>query len=526
MLTDLASYELEERINDLLPSQRAFVFDPAPFSCIASGFGSGKTHAACLKGVILSQHIPGNRGLIGRYRNTDLEDTTKPVFFDVCPPSWIKSYNKKHNIVVLRNGSSIVFRHIHDASSGSATKTRRLGANLGWFMIDQMEELEEVHWNAMISRLRFPGAPKKFGFGTINPNGHDWNWKKFFPLAQEFGPDGKLNGKFTQIIRPNKLTLGVVTNAEENRKSNGGFLDDDYFDNLLASYPLPWIQRYVRASFQDFSGKLFADYRASLTDPQFASVHNIRTFPIPRHWDLIVGIDVGGESPWAVVPSYVDEWGNLVVMKGFVKPRARVAEVAAWIKANLPWNEGRTTYVIDWENKVAALELAEHGIHAIPATKHVLPGILRTMGYFHVQKGRPLPPWFIETQSQEQIDKFSPHGSPMCFVSDDFEEFRTEHDKVVWDEKKKNQIKKTDTERFDTCDAFRYVVMQRPLDSKKPVIDKYAKLRAADPLSAREWEEFDKRLARKLGGQRGQYMTELYSDAIPEQPRYAGSYEF
>src|SRR4051812_36402141 len=130
MAGELELFEVQERMEKLLGSQRAFIFAPEMFSAIAGGFGSGKTRAGIIKGLILSAMYPGNEGIIGRYRGTDLTDSTMPVFFEVCPPSWIakKGYNKKTQTVTLRNGSKIYFRHIHDPKARTA-KTRRVGAN-------------------------------------------------------------------------------------------------------------------------------------------------------------------------------------------------------------------------------------------------------------------------------------------------------------------------------------------------------------------------------------------------------------
>ena len=517
-MNNIDTHELDDAISSLLPSQEAFIWAPQKESAIAGGFASGKTHAGCLKGVILSVHVKGNRGMVMRYHATDLWDTTVPVLLEVLPASWIKSFSKKNGIITLRNGSVIFLRHLHDSSSGSATKTRRLGANLGWFFIDQMEEIEEAHWNAMLSRLRYPGAPKKFGFGALNPNGHDWIYAKFFPDAREFEdePDGKIGGKFYQAINAAKGVLGITVNSEENRKSNGGFVDDDYFDTMLRTYPAEWVARFIHSSFRDFAGKIFSEYRAGLHDPSYASVHNIEPFPIPKHWELIVAIDVGGDTNWAVVPEYVDEWGNTIVADGFTKSKVTIGEIAAWIKANLPWNENRTTFVIDWENKVAAIELAEHGIHCQIARKEVLPGITRQMGYFHVERGRPLPAWYVDTQPIERVNEFRAKGSPRTFVFSTFTQYRKEFDTVVWDERRKNQIKKTDVERFDTCDADRYAKMMRPMPTKTPATDKYAVMRKSDPLAAKEWESFDKRIALKLAKARGAYLGEVYNDSLTD----------
>ena len=94
--------QLGEKAKDLLPSQRRFIFAPERFSAISGGFGSGKSFACVLKGVILSAAIPGNVGSLLCYRGTDVEKRLVPLFMEeVCPPAWRKSYNKNKRVAVL-----------------------------------------------------------------------------------------------------------------------------------------------------------------------------------------------------------------------------------------------------------------------------------------------------------------------------------------------------------------------------------------------------------------------------------------
>jgi hypothetical protein len=484
MSVKLHPYELEEKISRLNGSQEAFIWTPEKFAVIAGGFASGKTTAGVLKGLILSAIYPGNQGIIGRYRGTDLEDSTKPVFFDICPTSWIPKrggYNKGNNTVTLINGSKIYFRHIHDPNARTA-KTRRVGANLGWFFLDQLEEMERDHWNAMIGRLRNRNAKKKFGFAALNPNGRDWIQQTFFPNTAPFA-----EGEYFRTQKKGEL-LGIMVNSEENRVSNGGFVDDDYFDSLLTQYSPEWVARYIHCSFDDFAGKIYKGYTLD-------SVHNIDPFPIPSHWDLVVGIDVGGDSPWAVVPNYIDDWGNTVVTEGYTGGGVNVRTIVDWIKTNLPWNSPRTTFIIDPENKVAMIELAEHGIHCRPAKKATLPSILRSGGYFHVNPMHDLPIWYFETQTPEAIARFNKKGSPRTFVFKTNRVYREEHDSYVWSPTKRNEPHKTHEKRFDTCDADRYVKFSRPEASRLPAnaAAKYERLWKADSLSAKEAIALDKK---------------------------------
>lgn len=500
-------WEITERLQRLLPSQKEFLYAPERFATIAGGYASGKTRIAVTKGIVLSAALPGNDGMFLCFRGTDVDVRLIPMFFELCPESWIRSYNKKDRVVVLRNGSVIRFQHLHDAAS--STKTRRIGANLGWFCIDQMEECQEEHWNAMISRLRLPRALRKFGFGTINPNGHDWIWQKFFQGVQPWPKDGKtvlpLDGKFYQSIRRNDH-LGIAVNSEENRQSNGGFVEDIYYDSLQDTYSEDYLNRYMYCSFDEFSGKLYKDYEAGLTSWEYASVHNIKPFPggIPPNWRLVVGIDPGGDSPWGVVPTYIDEYGNLIVVNGFTRRTARVIEPVNWIKQNLPYDQSRTMFVIDWENKVVMVEMNDHGIYCQPANKDVMSGILRVAGYMHVQEGRKLPDWYESTQPKERWLKFRDKGSPRVFVMEDAWQWRKEHDTAKWNPDKPDLMWKSSTERFDQVDAFRYVVGTCPEPSK--IIERerdYVEMMKKDPMSAREWKRRDRKLAERKNRQSG-----------------------
>jgi hypothetical protein len=507
---NLEQEELQDKIGRLLPSQREFIYAPERYAAIDGGYATGKSRAVILRGLLLSYIFPGNRGMFGRFRATDLEDSVVPAFMEVCPPSWIRKHTRHapgHHSVILRNNSFISFRHIHDANA-KGTKTRRVGANYGWVGIDQMEELEEEHFNALDSRVRFPGTPaapvtRHFLFGDANPAGHDWIYRRFFMGI----PDKWKDGEFFKVVRNRPGHLGILTNSNENRESNGGFVKDDYFDAMLANFDPMWVERYIYGSFEDFTGKIYRSYVAGLEDERLASVHNIEPFDIRSrfpHWELVVGIDVGGDSPWAVVPEYIDDWGNTIAAQGLVKPGLTSREVANWIKTNLPWNNPNTTFVIDPENKVVLVELAEYGIHCVPARKERQAGIVRTQSYFHINKAMPLPPWYLETQPEDAYNRFAKKGSPRTFVFKTFREYRKDHDEYRWDDTKKNEPKITQTRRYDACDADRYIKMYRPLASKmKPNPDKYGELRRIDPLSAREWDSLDRRIAERVYRQKG-----------------------
>ena len=161
---------------------------------------------------------------------------------EVCPPAWRKSYNKNKRVAVLRNNSIISFDHIKDRTSAAASGagTSRIGSNWGWYGVDQAEEIEETAWDALTSRLRLPRAPKKFGFMSLNPAGRDWIWTRFFQKIRPWQKIGTvaqpMDGLYYQAVKQAENVLGVCVNSEENRLSNGGYVEDAYFDSLLDQF--------------------------------------------------------------------------------------------------------------------------------------------------------------------------------------------------------------------------------------------------------------------------------------------------
>lgn len=517
-------YELEESLGEkakkLLSSQRTFIFAPERFSAISGGFASGKSYALVLKGVILSAAFPGNRGAYLCYRGSDVEKRLIPLFMEeVCPPKWIKSWNKNKGVVVLRNNSVIEFGHIKDGTggSGAGTGTRRIGSNWSWFGVDQAEEITLEHWDALISRLRLPRVPKKFGFMSLNPGGKNWIFDRFFTKVQPWPRDNKrralpLDGKYFQMVKQAENVLGISVNSEENRVSNGGWVDDSYFDSLLETYGEAWVERFLYGSFNDFSGRLFNDFQGGLVDYGDASVHVVDDFQIPKHWQLLCSIDVGGDSPWAVIPCFSDESGNIIVTNGFHNRTGRISEVTHWIKRNLPYDENRTRFIIDPENVPVTVELRDQGVYATPAQKAIMAGLLRLEGYLHVQPHRELPHWYADTQPPDRVFKFRGKGSPQLFVFKSATVTRKELDTARWDPDKPDHVLKTSTLRMDVIDALRYAAMEHPEPSKIVGVEdaKYVAMEKADPGTAREWREWDRRMAARKGGKAA--LREMDSD--------------
>jgi PBSX family phage terminase large subunit len=265
--------------------QADFVLSTKKFSCFSGGFGNGKTTAGCLKGIALSQY-PGNFGLVGRLTYPELRDTTRRSFFELCPPEY---YAKEHggewrrseNHLILANGSEVIFRHLD-----TIAEKELLSLNLGWFYIDQAEEIGEKLFLVLQSRLRKANVPRRFGFITCNPEPGNWIYERFAKPAEE----GQLKKDYHY----------VSATTRENPH-----LPADYVPTLLESYPEELIKRYIEGKWEVYEGQIYPEFDRS--------IHVIKPFDIPKGWERLVAIDHGLVNPTAALWGAIDYDDNLYI---------------------------------------------------------------------------------------------------------------------------------------------------------------------------------------------------------------------
>lgn len=129
--------------------------------------GGGKTWWLCGEAIKQSVKYSGNHGLICRHRLTDLTATTLRTLQLLLPGSLIERHHQTNRIFELKNGSTIRYTGLGDYET---TKEILSGLELGWFCVDQAEELTENQFNLLCTRLRLniPGI-HYHGFLTANP---------------------------------------------------------------------------------------------------------------------------------------------------------------------------------------------------------------------------------------------------------------------------------------------------------------------------------------------------------------------
>ncbi|MEK9207376.1 MAG: phage terminase large subunit [Patescibacteria group bacterium] len=424
------------------PKQTEFITSEQKFSCFSGGFGSGKTIAGCLRSLLLSQ-FPGNFGLVGRLTYPELRDTTRKTFFEICPPEYYDEaaggqWKPSENYLRLVNGSEIIFRHLDNVS-----EKELLSLNLGWFFIDQAEEVGERVFQILTSRLRLASVPNRYGFVVCNPEPSNWidlKWRK--PILEN---------------KPNPNHHFIESASYDNP-----YLPADYIPSLLATYPEEMVKRYIEGRWDVFENQIYHEFDYKM--------HSIVPFEIPKGWERIVGVDHGMVNPTAAIFAAVDYDGNIFVYDeyyspGVVSDHARAIiektagqEISFWLidpstqaktreKDGMPWS------VIE--------EYEDFGLYFTPANNEQLAGINRVKEFLKPQMSRRNP-----------ITKEIP--SPRLFVFKNCVNLITEFPQYQWRKMRslsqRNQKEQPRDFNDHALDALRYIIMSRfPAPIKRPI---------------------------------------------------------
>src|SRR5215471_2466521 len=248
------------------PKQFEFHSMNAKYRAFCGGWGNGKTSGGCAEFFTRLMEYPGCTAILARKTRPELKATTWEMFIhgDQQPTGWrgipreiIKVYNRSELYLEFMNGSTV-----HGLPLDDPKKIENY--NLGLFMIDQAEEVEEDIFLKFHGRLRQINAPRE-GILLFNPNGHNWLWKRFI--------DGSRRPSWKRSYKAVEATPFDNPNLPED------YLEQ--FDGL----PEHWYQRFVLGSHEVFVGQIFTDY-----DPE---LHVVQPFRIPSSWERWRCIDPG-----------------------------------------------------------------------------------------------------------------------------------------------------------------------------------------------------------------------------------------
>lgn len=266
---------------------------------------SGKTQAACrlIAGWAWKYGGPNWKFTILRRTYRELADSTQAAFFKgdgrmppACPRELIERYLAKDEMVILKNGSQILFR---SAENPKETEDKIRNVTMAGFFIDQVEEFDDPAYfhlyETLLSRLSDSRGPMK-ALLVANPGAEDhWVFKRFVD---------------EQTKEPQTRRVSVTLYDNEHN------LDPRYVKRMVrraASNPL-FYRRYVLGEWGAFGGKRFPTWDTA--------VHVCDPFPIDPGWEVVQAIDYGWANPTAAVWCAIDYEGRWwVVAEHYAKEK-------------------------------------------------------------------------------------------------------------------------------------------------------------------------------------------------------------
>ena len=131
------------------PSQQDFLTSTEPYTMFSGGFSSGKTTALVAK-VVLLLLIPNNLGYLGRLDGKALRASTMQTLYEMLPKEYLSQHNDQKGFLRLKTeygGGKLIYGDFKDLNDLK-------NIPLGFFAIDQTEEVPEDVWKYLVGRLR------------------------------------------------------------------------------------------------------------------------------------------------------------------------------------------------------------------------------------------------------------------------------------------------------------------------------------------------------------------------------------
>lgn len=217
--------------------------------------GGGKSFWLCAEAIRNSVYIPKNMGYMCRYELDDFRRTVLPTLEAMLPQSIIKNHHKTERFIELKNGSRIYYGGLReDRTAGGISEAPVKSMNLGYFCVDQAEEISERGFLWLASRLRH--IPEGYNFKTM-----------------------PLRGFLTSNPQQGWLRTRFIENKFDNHRfipalpKDNPYLPPDYESDLRKIYPESMIRQLLDGNWDvDETGNYLFPYalirKATLNDIQ------------------------------------------------------------------------------------------------------------------------------------------------------------------------------------------------------------------------------------------------------------------
>lgn len=324
---------------NLLKAQREFLEIPHKCSLDVAvyqgGYGSGKTFAGSLLGILLALKFPGVRGLVGAQTYTLVRDTTLNTYFEHLENmgflqgkdyAWSSTLQK----LVFNNTSEILFRTFEEPN-----KLKSL--NLGFVEIEEMSDVPYETFKMLLGRMRqkIKKSWKNFRyriFGHTNPETHKgWIYKTFVenkaenyrlitaPTTQNiYLPEGYCE-EMKKLYDENYYKIFVL--AQSGEYNSGLVIKDFTDDNIMEIKYHPELDLHLSCDFNvdpmswvlahktDDKVFYFDEIVIENTTTQKAAEEFIHRYPNHKG-KIIINGDASGDNR-----SCTSEYTNYVIIK-------------------------------------------------------------------------------------------------------------------------------------------------------------------------------------------------------------------
>lgn len=334
---------------------------------VLAGRQSGKSMIGGLASAKLSSP-PGTVGWACAPSYPELHDYVVPAITRAIPRAWIAGWSQQNYEFTLTNGSIIRCRSLDDPERGR-------GGTLDWLWFDEGCKIQERAFEIILPAL----AVKDGVFiVTTSVNGFDWVYRRIWKPAQD-GVPGYWAIKYKSADNP-------VMSADILAATRRGMSE-------------AFARQELDAEFVSFTGAVYGE---SVTPQVVAAGEEARVIPewpaIRGDRQALVGIDPGTDHPFGATLAVLTEHGLVVCGEYLERHRALVDHAAGLRALTRPFSQ--VQYAIDRSAPQITIELAQHGIYAIPAENAVEAGIRRVESW--LTSGRM---WFLESRVPKTIEQ-------------------------------------------------------------------------------------------------------------------------
>lgn len=310
---------------------------------LGGGFGNGKTAAACVKAIQLSQDYPGSNGLIARETYPKLNDTIRKEFFKWCPASLIRRMpTKDDNTLVMKNGSIINFRYIQQRGKQSVdgqTTSNLLSATYDWVIVDQIEDpgITYKDFLDLLGRLR-GSAPYKGNDPTMPITGPRWliitcnptaNWvyKKLVKPYHRYLATGLVDEDLIHDLTTLEPLITILEGATYENSRNVG---EDFIKMLEATYKGQMKDRFLLGKWAAYEGLVYPEYsnETHVLPHRELLIMLEEARDNKEKFDAVEGFDLGLVSPSCYLLGFTNHTGHLFILDGLYKPTPRIEDAA------------------------------------------------------------------------------------------------------------------------------------------------------------------------------------------------------